>query len=95
MLPSGEWEVVTEKGTVTAEVVVNAAGCFARKVSQMVGSDMPLVNLEHHYVVTGNIQEFVERDEEMPVIRDPRASSYIRQEQKSGLIGIYESDAGH
>ncbi|MFT5450433.1 MAG: dimethylglycine dehydrogenase [Gammaproteobacteria bacterium] len=90
LLPSGQWEVITEKGTVTAEVVVNAAGCFARQISQMVGSDMPLVNMEHHYVVTGNVDEFVDRDEEMPVIRDPRASSYIRQEQKSGLIGIYE-----
>jgi dimethylglycine dehydrogenase len=90
LLPSGEWEVVTEKGNVVAEVVVNAAGCYARQVSQMVGSDMPLVNMEHHYIVTGNVPEFVERDEEIPVIRDPRASSYIRQEQKSGLVGIYE-----
>ncbi len=90
LLPSGEWEVVTEKGTVVAQVVVNAGGCFAREVSKMVGSDMPLVNMEHHYVVTGNVPEFEARDEELPVIRDPRASSYIRQEQKSGLVGIYE-----
>ena len=72
--------------------MVNAAGSFARRVSQMVGSDMPLVNLEHQYVVTGNIDEFVARDDEMPVIRDPKASSYIRQEQKSGLIGVYEME---
>lgn len=89
-LATGEWLVDTEKGPITAEVVVNAAGCFARRVSQMIGSDMPLVNMEHHYIVTGNVPEFEARDEEMPVIRDPRASSYIRQEQKSGLIGIYE-----
>jgi dimethylglycine dehydrogenase len=89
-LPSGEWQVITEKGTVTAEVVVNAGGCFARQVSQMIGSDMPLVNMQHHYIVTGNVPEFVERDEEIPVIRDPYASAYIRQEQKSGLVGIYE-----
>ncbi|MEL7184975.1 MAG: FAD-dependent oxidoreductase [Pseudomonadota bacterium] len=90
LLPSGEWQVVTEKGNVKAQVVVNAAGSFARLVSQMVGSDMPLVNMEHQYVVTGNVDEFVARDDEMPVVRDPRASSYIRQEQKSGLIGVYE-----
>ena len=36
-LPSGEWEVVTEQGRVIAETVVNAAGCFARQVAQMVG----------------------------------------------------------
>lgn len=92
LLDSGEWEVVTEKGPVVAEIVVNAAGCFARQVSQMVGSDMPLVNMEHHYVVTGNVPEFVESDTELPVIRDPHASSYIRQEQKSGLVGIYEGE---
>lgn len=89
-LPGGEWKVDTDKGSVTAEIVVNAAGSFARQVSQMVGSDVPICNLEHHYLVTGPVQEFVERDEEIPVIRDPYASAYIRQEQKSGLIGIYE-----
>jgi len=89
-LPSREWEVNTEKGTVIAEMVVNAAGCFARRVAQMVGADLPISNMEHHYIVTGPVQEFMDRDEEIPVIRDPLASAYIRQEQKSGLIGIYE-----
>jgi len=92
LLPSGEWEVVTEKGNVVAEIVVNAGGCFARQIAHMVGADLPLVNMEHHYVVTGNVSEFVESDEEIPVIRDPHASAYIRQEQKSGLIGIYEGE---
>jgi len=89
-LPSGDWNVVTEKGNVFAETVVNAAGCFARQVSKMVGTDLPISNMEHHYIVTGPVPEFVERDEEIPVIRDPHASAYIRQEQKSGLVGIYE-----
>ena len=93
LLESGEWRVVTEKGTVVAEMVVNAAGCFAAQVSKMVGSHLPLVNMEHHYVVTGNVPEFVDSDVEIPVIRDPRASAYIRQEQKSGLIGIYEGES--
>ncbi len=89
-LSTGEWEVVTEKGIVNAEVVVNAAGCFAREVAKMVGADLPICNMEHHYVVTGPVPEFAENDVEIPVIRDPYASAYIRQEQKSGLIGIYE-----
>lgn len=90
-LPSGEWEVDTELGKITAEIVVNAAGSFARQVAQMVGADLPIANMEHHYIVTGAIQDFVDRDGEFPVMRDPYASAYIRQEQKSGLIGIYES----
>ena len=91
-LPGGEWEVVTEKGTVIAETVVNAAGCFARQVAQMVGADLPISNIQHHYLVSGDVPELIEREVEIPVTRDPWASSYIRQEQKSGLIGIYEQE---
>ena len=87
---SGDWEVVTEQGNVVAEHVVNAAGCYARQVSQMVGTDIPMINMKHTYIVTDTVQEFLDRNDEMPVIRDPYPSSYYRQEQKSGLIGIYE-----
>jgi dimethylglycine dehydrogenase len=87
----GEWEVETEKGVVVAEHVVNAAGCYARKVSQMVGADAPIWNTEHQYFITEPIREFVERDEEIPVMRDPEASCYYRQEQTSALIGVYET----
>ena len=90
LLPSGEWQVVTENGVVIAETVVNAAGCYARQVAQMVGTDLPICNIQHHYLVSGPIQEFIDREEEIPVMRDPYASAYLRQEQKSGLIGIYE-----
>jgi dimethylglycine dehydrogenase len=90
-LPSGEWEVVTENGNVTCEHVVNAAGCYARKVAEWVGADVPITNMLHQYFVTEPIKEFIESDIEMPVIRDPAASAYYRQEQKSGLIGIYET----
>jgi len=90
-LPGGEWEVVTESGNIVAEMVVNAAGCFARPIAQLVGTDVPVTSVEHQYVVTGPVPEFVDRDEEVPVVRDPYASCYIRQEQKSGLIGVYEN----
>ncbi|MEM7170002.1 MAG: FAD-dependent oxidoreductase, partial [Pseudomonadota bacterium] len=90
-LPSGEFEVITEQGNVTCEHVVNAAGCYARQVAQMLGCDVPITNMEHTYIVTEPIKEFIERDEEMPVMRDPYPSAYYRQEQKAGLIGIYET----
>ncbi len=89
--PSGEWQILTEKGTVIAEHVVNAAGCYAREVSKMVGADLPMINMKHTYIVTESVQEFLHADREMPVIRDPYPSSYYRQEQKSALIGIYET----
>ncbi len=91
-LPGGEWEVVTEQGRIVAETVVNAAGCFARQVAQMVGADLPICNIQHHYLVSGPVPELAERSVEIPVTRDPWASAYLRQEQESGLIGIYEGD---
>lgn len=90
-LPSGEWDVATEKGVIRAEIVVNAAGCYARQVAQMAGIDIPVTNMEHHYIVTDPIPAFLERDEEIPVMRCPYVSGYFRQEQKSGLIGVYEN----
>ncbi|HXC10025.1 MAG TPA: FAD-dependent oxidoreductase [Steroidobacteraceae bacterium] len=93
--PSGEWEVVTEQGSIIAEMVVNAAGCYARQVAAMVGADAPIANMQHHYVVTHPIPAFMERNVEIPVMRDSYTSGYFRQEQKSGLMGIYESTGLH
>ncbi len=90
-LPGGEWQVDTEQGSITCEHVVNAGGCYARQLSQMVGTDAPITNMRHQYVVTEPIKEFLESDGEMPVIRDPYPSAYYRQEQKAALIGIYET----
>ncbi len=92
---SGEWEVITEQGSVVAEMVVNAAGCYAQQVAAMVGADAPITNMQHHYVVTHPIPAFMERTEEIPVMRDSYTSGYFRQEQKSGLMGIYESTGLH
>jgi len=91
-LPGGEFEVVTVEGNVRCKHVVNAAGCYADRVSSWLGVDTQFTNLLHQYVVTDHIPEFIEmgRDWEMPVMRDPYASSYYRQEQMAGLIGIYE-----
>ncbi|MDE2305809.1 MAG: FAD-dependent oxidoreductase [Gammaproteobacteria bacterium] len=88
--PGGEWEVATEQGTVVAEMVVNAAGCYAREVARMVGADAPITNMQHHYVVTHPIKEFAQGRPELPVMRDSYMSGYFRQEQKSGLMGVYE-----
>lgn len=86
-----DWLVRTAEGDVRAEHVVNAAGCYARRVSQMVGAPTPIANMTHHYIVTDPIPEFQARDEEMVVMRDPYPNAYYRQEQKAGLIGVYET----
>ena len=90
LLPSGEWSVVTEQGTITCEHVVDAAGCYADQVALLSGFRAPQANVLHHYLVTEELPEFVEHGVEMPVMRDNRVAGYIRQEQTAGLIGIYE-----
>ena len=89
--PNGEWEVKTEKGTIIAEHVVNAAGCFAREVGAMVGADIPIINLEHQYLITENHPALKELDHELPVCRDSYCSSYLRQEGQGLLVGPYET----
>ncbi|MBT5205062.1 MAG: FAD-dependent oxidoreductase [Gammaproteobacteria bacterium] len=90
-LTSGEWQVVTEKGTITAEHVVNAAGCFAPEVSAMIGVTLPIVNLEHQYLVTENHSSLAESASELPVLRDSSCSAYLRQEAQGLLVGPYET----
>ncbi len=90
LLDNGEWQVVTEKGTIVCEHVVDAAGCYAHQVAELSGFGVPQANILHHYLVTEELQAFVDADAEMPVMRDNRVAGYIRQEQTAGLIGIYE-----
>lgn len=92
LLSNGEWAVITEQGNIIGEHVVNAGGCYARRIGAWVGLDLPIVPMKHQYVVTEPIQEFMDLDEELPVIRDPYPNAYYRQEQYSGLIGIYERE---
>jgi dimethylglycine dehydrogenase len=90
LLPNGEWEIATQQGNIVCEHVVNAGGCYAARIGAWVGLDLPITNMKHQYVVTEPIGEFIGLDKELPVIRDPYANAYFRQEQHSGLIGIYE-----
>ncbi len=90
-LPSGEWKVSTELGDITCEHVVNAGGTYARQMGEWSGLQLPMTSMTHHYFVTDTVPEFLDLEQELPVIRDDKlVSGYIRMEQKSGLIGIYE-----
>jgi dimethylglycine dehydrogenase len=93
--PDGSWDVVTEKGTVHAEHVVNAGGLWAKQVGRMAGLDLPLSPLMHHYFVTESIPEIEALDFEVPMTVDLEGFTYIRQDQKGILVGIYEVDHKH
>ena len=90
-LPSGEWKVFTGRGDIVCEHVVNAGGTYARQMGEWSGLQLPMTSMTHHYLVTDTVPEFLDLETELPVIRDDKlVSGYIRMEQKSGLIGIYE-----
>ncbi|HAU41978.1 MAG TPA: glycine cleavage system protein T, partial [Gammaproteobacteria bacterium] len=86
----GSWEVVTDKGVLIAEHVVNAGGLWAREVGAMAGVYLPLHPMEHQYVVTDDIAQIYERDKEHPHVMDPGGESYLRQEGRGLCIGFYE-----
>jgi dimethylglycine dehydrogenase len=87
------WSVQTTRGRVHADTVVNAAGQWARQVGRLAGAELPVVPLEHHYVVTEPIAEVGRLERELPVLRDAAASFYARQEGQALLVGPFEANA--
>ncbi|HEY2395110.1 MAG TPA: FAD-dependent oxidoreductase [Rudaea sp.] len=94
-LPDNRWSVVTEKGTITAEHVVNAAGLWARKVGQMVGVNLPVTPMQHHFLITEDVPELAALDHEIVSITDLEGFTYLQPERKGVLLGIYERDPRH
>ncbi len=92
----GGWTVVTDKGTIAAEHVVNCGGLWAREVGRMVGLELPVLAMEHMYLLTDEMPEVVaynqERGHELPHIIDFKAEIYMRQERSGMLLGTYEKD---
>jgi len=89
------WRVITDKGVVTCEHVVNAAGLWAKQVGRMAGLDLPLSPLKHHYLISDTIPELESLDFEVPMTVDLEGFTYMRQDQKGILLGIYEIDHEH
>ena len=88
--PDGTWTVVTDRGNIQCEHVVNAAGLWAREVGAMAGVHVPIVPMEHHYLLTGEIDELTEWDGELPLVLDLDGEMYLRQEHNGVLLGVYE-----
>ena len=95
--PNGEWIVKTDQGDITCEHVVSASGNFARKTGAMVGLDIPVIPVEHQYIVTEPHPLIKERQAkglpEMGVLREADSSWYMREENGGLLLGPYEHGA--
>ena len=93
---SGAWAVHTDRDTVRCRHVVNAAGTWCREIGAMMGADLPVVPMLHQYLVTAGVPEIAERaaagEPELPIIRDPEESWYLRQERDGFILGPYEAD---
>ena len=87
--PDGSWDVITDHGNVQAEHVVNAGGLWAREVGRMVGLELPILAMEHQYLITGDMQELAGKKEQLHCI-DFEGEIYIRQERGGMLMGTYE-----
>jgi dimethylglycine dehydrogenase len=92
---SDGWRVITDKGTITCEHVVNAGGLWAKQVGRMAGLELPLAPLKHHYLISDTIPELETLDFEVPMTVDLEGFTYMRQDQKGILLGIYEVDHEH
>jgi dimethylglycine dehydrogenase len=86
----GSWDVMTDKGAVHAEHVVNCAGLWAREVGRMVGIELPVLAMEHHYLITEDLPELKGRAQEIVNTTDYAGEIYMRQERAGALIGTYE-----
>jgi dimethylglycine dehydrogenase len=88
--PDGGWLVITDKGSLHAEHVVNAAGLWAREVGRMSGLELPVLAMEHQYLISEDIPEVAQSNKEMLHIVDFEGEIYMRQEGKGMLLGTYE-----
>lgn len=90
----GSWRVITDKGEIVAEHVVNAAGLWAREVGRMVGLELPVLAMEHMYLITEDMPEVAEFNrttgKELMHCVDFDGEIYLRQERGGMLMGTYE-----
>ena len=93
--PNGSWDVVTEKGTIHSEHIVNAGGLWAKQVGLMANVDLPVTPMEHHYLVTERFEPLKALKEELPTIVDLDGFTYTRQERDGLLLGVYEQNPKH
>src|ERR1700678_579723 len=94
-LSGGDWNVETPKGDIRTEYVVNAAGLWAREVGRMMEAELPIVPMEHQYIVTNDIPELAALGREIPAAVDFDGAGYLRQERHGLVLGTYEQNCRH
>ena len=95
--PEGGWKIETDKGSIVCDHVVSASGNYARQTGEMVGLDIPVMPVEHQYIVTEPHPDLIKRQQsglpEMAVLRESDGSWYLREENGGFILGPYEKGA--
>jgi len=95
--PAGNWLINTSQGDISCEHIVSASGNYARQTGAMVGLDIPVIPVQHQYIVTEPHPELVRRKQngepELGVLRESDGSWYLREENDGFILGPYEKDA--
>lgn len=91
-LPSGHWRLTAGDEVFECEILVNCAGFWANEVAEMVGTRLPITNMEHQYLVTETMTSVAALGYELPMIRDCDSQYYLRQEGQGLLLGPWEQD---
>ena len=86
----GSWDVITDQGNIHAQHVVNAGGLWAREVGRMVGIELPILAMEHQYLITEDLEMLKGRTKELVHCIDFEGEIYTRQERGGVLLGTYE-----
>jgi len=89
---NGKWVLQTPKGPMRAQHVVIATSFWAREMLEPLGLNLPLYAAEHHEIITEALPDVVNRDTELPAMRESYVSCNVRQEGDGLLIGIYETE---
>jgi glycine cleavage system aminomethyltransferase T/glycine/D-amino acid oxidase-like deaminating enzyme len=82
--------VTTGDGDIACEYVVNCAGMWARQLGAAAGVTIPLQAAEHYYLITERIPELAAAGASWPVLEDPAAYGYFREEVGGLMIGLFE-----
>ena len=83
--------VVTNRGEIEAEYVVNCGGMWARELGKMAGVNVPLHAAEHYYLITEPIEGM---HKDLPIVEDPDLFAYYREEMGGLMLGLFEPVGG-
>jgi dimethylglycine dehydrogenase len=94
---SGEWQLRTNRGDITAEHIVCATGNYARQTGRLFGLSVPSIPVEHQYIVydeSAELKAYRQRGgRELAVLRESDKSYYLREERMGWILGPYEKGA--